>query len=100
MFLQDLACHNQFVKSFLETRKRPWSPINVGSIPVPPKPPAQSVLMAYQDYLQFDRDFRGFCSILNTCFGIDANNNTRLTVQKSSESQTPPDIPQSQVPDY
>jgi hypothetical protein len=100
MFLQDLACHNQFVKSFLETRKRPWSPINVGSIPVPPKPPAQSVLMAYQDYLQFDRDFRGFCSILNTCFGIDANNNTRLTVQKSSESQAPPDIPQSQVPDY
>ena len=110
-FLQDLERHNDFVKIFLETRKIAfWKHLDVESISVPARPPAQSVLTAYQDYLQFDRDFRGFCSILNKCIGTDSTM-LRLAVQRSAESQTPPEfshtqvleecykIPDSQVPD-
>lgn len=56
--------HAAFVRAFHGARRKPWVKQDVDRNAFRD---TTSVVTAYRDFLDFDNDFKGFCSILRKC---------------------------------
>jgi hypothetical protein len=56
------------VRAFQDSKKRPWSKKPSKNVDVQvPVTPSPSILATFREFMAFEKDFAGFCSILTKC---------------------------------
>ena len=71
--------HTAFVRAFHGSRRKLWA--KKGSNPT------GSVVTAYREFMDFDKDFRGFCSVLKKC--AESQERPTKELQRQDSSQPP-----------